>query len=233
MCLHDAGASGQRFDGLLDALEPQHSPIAYDQPGHGRSDGLDSLGSIDAMVEHLKGLVDMWSLPTLVLVGEGMGAQIAQEFASRWPANVEGIVLIGGVVPSGLDEEINRLEMITTGKARREFDRSGYAPSTKREIYQAAFADWVKTDPRTTLGDRRAQRAWELSSQLGVPTVVVVGEHQDDESVSRAQSLADSFTAGSVRRVEGAGVNGVIEQPESVAQIVGDLIAASGDRGQL
>ena len=51
ICCHDAGTDGNQFADLMDELVPEHSPMAYDQPGHGRSAGLDSLGSIDAMVD--------------------------------------------------------------------------------------------------------------------------------------------------------------------------------------
>ena len=37
------------FDGVLAELAAEHSPLALDLPGHGRSGGLDSLGSIERM----------------------------------------------------------------------------------------------------------------------------------------------------------------------------------------
>ena len=49
LCLHGAGGNGAVFAQLLAALEAAHSPLAFDQPGHGRSGGLDSLGSIERM----------------------------------------------------------------------------------------------------------------------------------------------------------------------------------------
>src|SRR5687767_2951158 len=52
VCLHGAGGNGNEFGAVLDALESAFSPLAYDQPGHGRSASLDSLGSIEAMAAH-------------------------------------------------------------------------------------------------------------------------------------------------------------------------------------
>src|SRR5262249_52466887 len=49
VCLHGSSLNQAVFDPLFERLAPQHSPVAFDMPGHGRSGGLDSLPSIEAM----------------------------------------------------------------------------------------------------------------------------------------------------------------------------------------
>ena len=231
ICCHDAGTDGGQFAALMDHLADAHSPIAYDQPGHGRSASLDSLGSIDAMVDHLRGLCAAWSIERPILVGEGMGAAVALEAANRDPGWVAGVVAVGGAAAGyELDDEIASLAAITSGKARREFDRSGYAPDTDRSVYQTAFACWVKTDPRATLGDRQAQAAWSLGDRLEVPTAVVVGEHEEPEYASAAEALASQLANGSVETLAGAGRRGVLEQPEALAGIIDSFAATTGGR---
>jgi pimeloyl-ACP methyl ester carboxylesterase len=228
VCCHDAGTDGNQFADLMDQLASSHSPISYDQPGHGRSASLDSLGSIDAMVAHLKELTDGWSIEHPVLVGEGMGSAVALQAAATHPGWAAGLVLVGGAAARyQLDGEIESLSAITSGKARREFDRSGYAPDTDRSVYQKAFANWVKTDPRATLGDRKAQAAWSLNGAPDVPTVVVVGEHEEPEYATAAEDLAAQLPNGSVQRLTGAGRRGVLEQPEALATIVDTFVAAN------
>lgn len=237
VCCHDAGTDGNQFSDLMDHLAEGHSPMAYDQPGHGRSAGLDSLGSIEAMVAHLKELADTWSIDHPILVGEGLGAAVALQAAITHPGWPAGLVLVGGAAEAfELEAEIDSLTAVTSGQARREFDRTGYAPDTDRSVYQKAFANWVKTDPRATLGDRRAQAAWSLAESPDTPVVVVVGQHEEAPSVAAAEALVARLDRGSLHRLDGAGRRGVLEQPQALARIIdtvatADQVAATGSEG--
>jgi pimeloyl-ACP methyl ester carboxylesterase len=232
VCLHEAGTSGAQFSDLMDHLAADHSPLSFDQPGHGRSGGLDALPSIEAMAGQLHSLLGAWSIERPVLVGEGLGGVVALQAAAGNPELASALVLIGGLAESrDLDDEIESLAAITSGKARREFDRTGYAPETDRAVYQKAFGYWVKTDPRATLGARRAQAAWSLSGPPAVPVMIVVGEHEDPASVAAAEELAGRLPNGSVHRLGGAGRRGVLEQPERLAADISAFLTAEGVTG--
>lgn len=232
ICLHDAGGNGNVFAPVLDALANGHSPIAYDQPGHGRSGSLDSLGSIPAMAVHARLLADALGVGDPVLLGEGMGAAVALEAALTDPGWARALVLVGGVTASfDVDDEVDRLSEITAGRARREFDRTGYAPDTPRQVYQRAFGEWVRTDPRATLGDRRAQAAWDRSADLAsitCPVLVVVGEHEEEQHRTAATAVAEALPAGRLHELAGAGRRGVIEQPAALAAAIDALVEEAG-----
>ena len=221
ICLHEAGTNGAQFGDLMDQLAEHHSPLSYDQPGHGRSGGLDALASVPAMAEQLLGLISRWELGPSVLVGEGLGTAVALQAAAAAPDAVAALVLIGGAAAEfALEDEIEALSAITSGKARREFDRTGYAPETERAVYQKAFSYWVKTDPRATLGARRAQAAWRLDQGATgptAPTLVIAGEHEEDASVAAAEQLVAALPHARLERLPGAGRRGVLEQPETLS----------------
>lgn len=232
LCLHEAGTSGAQFNDLLDHLAQSHSPVAYDQPGHGRSGGLDGLTSIDAMVDQVVALTDAWSVAKPVLVGEGLGVAVALQTAVSAPELPAALVLIGGAAAAyNLDDEIEALAAITSGKARREFDRTGYGPDTDRSVYQKAFGYWVKTDPRATLGARRAQAAWSLTDAPDLPVLIVIGEHEEPASADAATQLADRLPNATIHRLAGAGRRGVLEQPEALAQTITQFIADTSTPG--
>lgn len=231
LCLHDAGGNGNCFADFLDALASDHSPLALDLPGHGRSGGLDALPSIEAMAGHVAGLLGAFGIDRVGVVGEGMGAAVGIELAIADPSRVGAMVLVGDV---GLDydvaAEVESLSAITAGRARRQFDRSGYAPDTERAVYQKAFVEWVKTDPRATLGDRRAQGAWSLGDRgagVTIPVLVIVGDHQEAGSVSAAEALAAALPSATVETLGGAGRRAVIEQPAALAERAGAFFSAA------
>ena len=231
LCLHDAAGNGHAFTGVLDALADTHRPIAFDLPGHGRSGGLDSLGEIGAMAAHAHALADRLGLTSAVLLGEGMGAAVALEIAATWPAFAAAVVLCGGasLTPAPDPAVLEQLRQVTAGRARRQFDTTGYAPDAPRDVYQRAFGEWMKTDPRATIGDVEALTTWIGADRVGAitaPVVVVVGEHEPPEARAAAEALAAAVSNGRVVELAGAGRRGVLEQPAALAAIVAE--AATG-----
>ena len=225
LCIHDAAGNGNVFTGVLDALADRHRPIAFDLPAHGRSGGLDSLGAIPAMAAQARALADRLELTSPVLLGDGMGAAVALEAAATWPDWPAAVVVAGGAsaTPAPSPAEIDQLRQVTAGRARRQFDTTGYAPDTARAIYQQAFGEWIKTDPRATIGDLEALAAWDGPARLGAivaPVVVVVGEHEPPDARAAAEALAGAVRSGRVVTLAGAGRRGVIEQPATLAEIV-------------
>jgi len=231
LCIHDVAGNGNVFAGLLDALAERHRPVAFDLPAHGRSGGLDSLGSIEAMAAHTRELGERLDLTSPVLLGDGMGAAVALEVAATWPSWPAGVVVTGGasVRPAPEPAAIEQVRLVTAGRARRQFDTTGYAPDTPRAVYERAFGEWMKTDPRATVGDLEALAAWDGPARLAaisVPVVVVVGEHEPEDAKAAAAELADSVSNGRVVELPGAGRRGVLEQPQALGDIVADV--ASG-----
>jgi pimeloyl-ACP methyl ester carboxylesterase len=230
LCVHDVAGNGHVFGAVLDALADGHRPIAFDLPAHGRSGGLDSLGAIDAMAAHAKALCDRLDVVGPVLLGDGMGAAVALEAAAAWPDWPSAIVVCGGASASPAPDPaaIEQLRLVTAGRARRQFDTTGYAPDTPREVYERAFGEWMKTDPRATVGDLEALAAWDGPARLAAitaPVIVVVGEHEPADARAAAEHLAAAVADGRVVDLPGAGRRGVVEQPAALAAIVAEVAA--------
>ncbi|MFV0257401.1 MAG: alpha/beta fold hydrolase, partial [Acidimicrobiales bacterium] len=121
-----------------------------------------------------------------------------------------------------------RLAMITAGRARREFDQTGYAPDTAERAMKAAFAAWVRTDPRATLGSRRAQRAWVVPDGISAPVLVVVGDATEPDARADAEALAAAVGSARITGLAGAGRRGQIEQPEALAGLIDEFITGGG-----
>ena len=112
---------------------------------------------------------------------------------------------------------------ITEGKARRHFDPAAYSSSTSREVIGAGFADSLKTDPRAVYPNLLALRAWEAESRLAevsVPTLVVVGEDEDEHLADQAERMSTTIPQAQLVRIPAAGHMIPAEQPAALGEAV-------------
>ncbi len=224
VCLHDAGLQSSVFDGLLPAVAPDGGAIAFDLPGHGRSGSLDSLPSIADMTEMARWVTDWCGAANPLLVGHGMGALVALEWARQ--GSVAGLVLCGSGLALGLDDEpIGYMEQVTRGKAPRPFDPARVCKDGGREMMQKAYMEGIKTDPRATLVDLQASRAWADAfdagaSEIDCPVAVVSGAAENADCVTRAEALASALANGSTRTVDAAAHFLPLEQPDALAAVI-------------
>ncbi len=224
VCLHDAGLQSSVFEGLLPAVAPDGGAIAFDLPGHGRSGSLDSLPTIADMTEMARWVAERCAVSNPILVGHGMGALIALEWAKQ--TRVGGLVLCGSGLALGIDDEtIATMDRVTRGKAPRPFDPGRVCKDGGREMMQRAYMEGIKTDPRATLVDLQASRAWSdafdaASCGIECPVAVVSGAAEDAGCVARAEALAGGLANASTASVDGAAHFLPLERPEALAALI-------------
>jgi pimeloyl-ACP methyl ester carboxylesterase len=81
------------------------SVLAIDLPGHGRSGG-EPLTSVEAMADWLNELLDKAGVSRTILIGHSMGSLVALEAASRSPARVQGVALVGTAYPMNVSPSL-------------------------------------------------------------------------------------------------------------------------------
>jgi pimeloyl-ACP methyl ester carboxylesterase len=228
LCLHGTGGHGGDYASLLEALADTHSPIAFDQPGHGRSGGLDSLGAIDRMRDFTRALSEKLGLRPHVLLGHSLGAAVALDYALTYPDAVRGLVICsagaGFTFPDGL---LDNAKLVTEGKRRRDFDPKAFAKGADPKVMRQAFMSGMKTDPRATYGDLLACADWQRADQLDriqAPTLVIYGDAEQEEVISQANALVDRLPNARKVVVGDAGRMLLYEQPEAVAAEVRDFL---------
>jgi pimeloyl-ACP methyl ester carboxylesterase len=228
LCLHGAGGNGNLFAGLFEALAPGHSLLAFDQPAHGRSGGLDSLGAIDRMASFTRALMDKLGLEHPVLVGHDMGAAVALECALQEPGRLGGLVLCSAgdrfdLSPAALSHALR----VSQVKERRPFDPAQFSPDTGPDTLKKAFMEGMKTDPRATYGDLQACRDWapgDRLSEIRVPARVIHGESELDGVKGRAAALADALSSGAPETIPAAGHALLLEAPEALGACIADFL---------
>ncbi len=231
LCLHGAGGHLGVFDGLFEALHTSHGLIAFDQPGHGRSARLDSLGSIDRMADFTMAFCDKLGLSEIVLLGHDMGAAVALHCALSRPELVRALVLCAAGDRFDLPETtLEQARRVSEGKERRPFDPTAFSKQTPPDVMRRAFMSGLKTDPRATYGDLLACRDWDDAGRLGdigQPALVLHGEDDYPWVRDRASALDRALPKSRLDVVAAAGHQILIEAPEKLAGAVdaflGDL----------
>ena len=222
--LHDAGVNGNSFSEVMDLLMVEHSPISLDFPGHGRSGSLDSLATVEAMAAHIESLLIPWGLSSLTIVAEGLGAAVGVQIATNGALPLSSLICVGAVGPFvSLESEIEELTKITSGKARRQFDTSGYAPNPDEKMMRRAFGNWVTTDPRATLGARKAQADWNQRvdvSDCSCPTIIVIGDHTEAELKASSMEFAEQLAAARIVSISSAGRRSAQEAPSELCDVI-------------
>jgi len=207
------------FDDLLAALEAEgSSALAFDLPGHGRSGGLDALPSIEAMAETARWVTDACQIESTLIVGHGMGALIALEWAFSQPDDVAGLVLCGVGEALGIrDETIELMRSVTRGKAPRPFDPTRVAKVSGRDLMRRVYMEGIKTDPRATLGDLEASRKWSDALRKGParalrrPLRVFTGSAEGEADRRRAAELLATLSNASESGANTSFTSSVIE----------------------
>ena len=229
LCLHGAGGNGNLFSGLFESLGDEHILIAFDQPGHGRSGELDSLGNIDRMADFTLSLVAELGLEDAFLVGHDMGGAVALECALKAPGSFAGLVICAaGDRFSMPDATLDQARRVSEGKERRPFDPSVFSPDTPPDTMKRAFMEGLKTDPRATLGDLEACRDWqpgERLAELQTPTFILHGDSEIDWVKESAEGLAATLPNARLESLPSAGHALLLEAPESLGARVGDFIS--------
>jgi pimeloyl-ACP methyl ester carboxylesterase len=229
MLLPAAGGTARLWRPQLEDLERQHSAVAVDLPGHGRSSGVEGLASIAGYATFIDAFAGCLGLRSFVAVGRSMGGAIALSLALDHPARVKGLVLVATpdrfeIPSSALDTMLD----VVRGRIPQQFTRDAFSPTTPIEVMKDVWREQVRTDPRVAYTDLLACQAFDVQQRLGdisVPTLVVAGA--DDRLVppAAAERLAASIPGASCTVVAGAGHVVPTEQAAAFNQVLGDFLA--------
>jgi len=202
--LHDAGDHGARYLSAAQVLAEGGWAVALpDMRGHGRSEGArghsngarEVVRDVQAVQEHLA-----YRLPTApkVLVGQGLGALYAVEYALEHPGSLAALCLLSPLLEP-------RFELPKAGGLTKLFKKPGpdapgrttWTPQqlTGNADEQRAWASDDLTHDAITV--RAAAQAQELAARcrtdlarIAAPVLVVVGGADELTPPAAAQALA-------------------------------------------
>jgi 3-oxoadipate enol-lactonase len=212
----------------VEILAPHFHVIAPDLRGHGETSVTASPATMAEMAQDVIGLMEALDIAQATLGGLSMGGYVALSLYRRWPERVRALVLADTRAVADTEE----------GKEAREQQAQkalleGMAPIAdamlpkllapitvaRRPEVVARVRDMIlNTDP---VGAAAAQRGMaqridhtDFLSRIVVPTLVIVGRHDQLTPVSESEMMHRGITGSRLQVIEDAGHISNLEQPE-------------------
>jgi pimeloyl-ACP methyl ester carboxylesterase len=227
--IHGAGSNGNTWHRQLAAFSDQHSPLAFDFPGHGRSGGTEGLKSIDAYRDGLGAFIDTLHLRPSVLVGRSMGGAIALAYALAQPQRVRGVVLVATAARFELPQTtLETWKNVMLGRAQQPFSTDAFSPQADFAVMREAWMEQVKTDPRVRYYDFVACNAFDITAQLGmieVPTLIIAGRDDTITPLERSEVLHQGIPGSQLVVIDNAGHTVPAEKPAELNAAVSEFLA--------
>ena len=230
--VHGAGGNAHPWHHQIDALGAKHSPVAFDLPGHGRSAGVEGLSSIRDYADFLAYFMDALQIKSAVIAGWSMGGAIAMDFALRYPARTEALILVATAAKFALTDEIlKQLWSVMMGRAPQAFVTDGFAQKTIKENFNVVRELWmeqIKTDPRVRYTDVRACKEVDLSGAvdaIGKPALILAGAEDVITPPKDAEIINGKIAGSRLEVVADAGHMIPLEQPAALNSAIDKFLA--------
>lgn len=230
--LHGAGSNGHSWHNQVDHLGRAHSPIAIDLPAHGRSSGVDGLGTIQEYSDFVVAFLDALGIDAAVIAGRSMGGAIAMDMAMRHAGRVEAIVPVVSAAKFNIPpERIEALRGVAMGRAPQAFVTDGFSPATVKERFEVVREGWmeqIQTDPRVRYTDMVACARCDLRGQIAQidkPTLILAGADDPITTPADAELIHGRIRGSRLRVIADAAHHLPNEQPAETNSAIESFLA--------
>ncbi len=228
LMLHGIGGGHLAFAPQVETLASSgYRAIAWNMPGYGHSAPIEPY-TFKGLAESCIGLVESLQCGDVTLVGHSMGGMVAQEVIARRPELVNKLVLCGTSASFGKPDAdwqreflAQRTAPLDAGKSMAELAEvlvpqmvgPGSLPEGVRlathcmslvpaSTYRRALEALVTFDRRANL------------PRIGVPTLVVAGEHDRNAPPAMMKKLAGAIPRSTYLEMRGIGHLQNLEAPD-------------------
>lgn len=187
---------------MLSYMHSMHV-VAIDLPGHGFSDNLGNVNSMEDMADAVNAVLDELEVDHCVMVGHSMGGYVALAYADRYLYRLKGLALLHAHALPDTQEHRERRQQVCH---QVEVNRAGYilnfVPSLFYDSLRSDIAQEVKDLQDLCLntqnagiiaaqiGMARRPSRIDLLSKIQVPVLSVFGKQDNRLDVDLAVSQA-------------------------------------------
>lgn len=220
-------------------LAGDYAIVTYDKRGHGLSDIGETPYSMDDHVSDLEALLDHLQVKQAIVCGLSVGGMIAQGLYARRKDLVRALILCDTAPKIGNEASWNaRIETVKedgiTALADGILER-WFTPDFRHDD-NPEFAGYRNMLTRTPVagyaGTCAALRDCDYTneaSQIGVPTLCVVGNQDGSTPPELVLAMAKLIPAARYEVIADAGHIPCVEQPEALAAVMRAFISGLSD----
>jgi 3-oxoadipate enol-lactonase len=238
--LHGLGGSRISWEPQLAALSEHRRVAAWDLPGYGASAPLpDDPLTFRALADAAAAWIGTLGAERAHVVGISMGGMIAQYLAAHHPQRVRSLSLLSTSPAFGLDGtqphewRAARLAALDQGLEPADFAgrvlRSIAGPHITDEAFaeqQAAMARITGAALRRSIDCLVTHDARPLLASIVAPTIVLVGELDQETPLEYSQYLAEHLPAAALAVIPRAGHLLNAEAPDAVNDLIANFLDA-------
>ncbi|QJW56463.1 2-hydroxy-6-oxononadienedioate/2-hydroxy-6-oxononatrienedioate hydrolase [Serratia plymuthica] len=225
------------FDVATRLNEAGIAVAAVDLPGMGGSDAEPDQISLDAYAQAVASVVDALA-GEIVLVGQSMGAQVAELVAQHRPDAIKGLVLLTPVPLAGVGASDDAVAPFRSAGGQADVLR-GQRQALSHQLSDDALESLaklglqVRPDVVARLVDvwNSGHAAGRSPSTFAGPVLVIRGASDPFVTNDMATAIADRFQHSKLETVADAGHWAHVERPAEVAAQVRGVVEALGLAG--
>lgn len=231
LLVHGACSSTRIWVNQLVGLSKKLRVVAIDLPGHGKTEPLNSKGTIARYADHVASFMKEIGLKKAAIGGTSMGGLVIQQLYLKYPHLVEKLILHDTaakipIPPEAL--ELYRSQFESTQKLLSEISFSKKTMKTSPALVKQHVQDDLKTDRKVATDDYEATAAADFTDKLGnisVPTLIIMGADDLLITASMAQFLHENIKGSKLRIIPDAGHVNMLEKPGGFNEAVMEFMA--------
>ena len=222
------------WKGLAEKLAENHTVVAYDHRGHGRSDKPRGDYSVGSLAEDLRCLIESLHLGRVGVVGHSLGGMTALTLALEHPGMVSRLALV--CTTARLVPQVQLAGRVMAGMgylvpyrvfAERVMKLKVLGPS--REPGHSA-ADRVTQTPKHVAYEcgRGMLLGYDLTRsvcRVQAPTLILAGERDMGAPVAMSRFLHREIAGSRLQVLRGCGHVPMIEKPREFTRILVDFLS--------
>jgi pimeloyl-ACP methyl ester carboxylesterase len=230
LVLHTAGADSRQAHPLMSdpELTAEHRVVAFDLPGHGRSDpvpGPQGAWSLDGRLygDAILAVIDALGLASPILLGASMAGQACLLMAHRAPDHLGGVIACeaadhvpGRVTPWAGHPRVNESTFVP------EWIQGLIGPRAPQAMHDAIWRSYSQGGHRTFAGDIDFYSGgWDGRDLVGqidtarCPVVMMTGEYDYSCTPAMSAATADRIPGSVYWTMPGLGHFPICEHPDA------------------